>query len=216
MNAPSRGILLAASLATLAGFTPQHITAQGSRAPAKVSVTNTRNVPVVVYLDRDPLDVRLGTVPAHSEATLTLPPNVTDGGTVRIVVHPEGGTELSTPDLEVRPGSTLMVAVPTNDTGFIPYAPTEVIPNPGPGVTTITVENGRPDDITVFLERGEFDIRLGSVLPNQSKTLQVPPRLLREGGVDEIVVHPEHGVDLASETIELKSGEHALVKVPKH
>jgi len=214
MNTTMKGILLAGSLATLLGFTPMNPTGPGTREPAKVAVTNTRNVPVVVYLDREPLDIRLGTVPAHSEATLTLPGNVTAGESVRIVVDPAGGRELFTPDLEVKPGSTLMVLVPTNDTGFVPAVPDEVIPNPGPGVTTITVNNQRPEEVTLFLERGEFDVRLGVIPPNQEKTLVVPAHLVRPDAVEEVFIHPEHGLDLSAESVDLKPGSHVLLKVP--
>ena len=107
-----------------------------------------------------------------------------------------------------------MVAVPINDNGFAPYVPDEVIPNPGPGVTTITVNNKRTEEITAYLEHGEFDIRVGTILPNEEKTLRVPANLLRGERIDEIVVYPEHGLDLSSESVELKPGAHLLVQVP--
>jgi len=40
--------------------------AKGSDPTAKIAVDNTRDVPVVVYLDRGIPDVRLGTVQPHT------------------------------------------------------------------------------------------------------------------------------------------------------
>ena len=40
--------------------------------------------------------------------------------------------------------------------------------------TTVTVENPRKEDVTVYVEQGDFDIRLGSVHAGQTKTLRIP------------------------------------------
>lgn len=186
-----------------------------AQSAATVTVDNTRAVPLTVYLERGRFDLRLGTVMAHTKSTLDLPHTVVDGESIRIVVHPDGsGTDLMTPDLTVKKGKAIDVYVPTNDNGFVPPPPPETIPDPGPGTTTVTVENERDQMVTVFVERGAIDVRIGTVAAHQKATLTLPSSLTRDPPSVEIFVHPELGQDLASQTFALRPGAHLLVKVP--
>ena len=137
-----------------------------------------------------------------------------DGEKIGITVHPEEGMDLMTPEpLTVHRGRALDVYVPTNDVGWIP-AKHETIPNPGLEGPTLTVENPGGHGVVVFLERGAFDTRLGTVAAHETKTLQVPRAVT--GDVDEIAIfaHIEGGADLGSTDFELSPNAHLLLKVP--
>jgi hypothetical protein len=216
VNTTMRGFLLAGGVATLVAFAqPNTASAEGPRQPTTVTVTNMRSVPVTVFVDWGPFDVRLGTVDPLSRKTLSLSPYLTETD-VRVFVHPEDGPDLVTPDLDVTPGASLEILVPTNNVGFVPAPPAEVIPNPGRGTTTITVQNQRAQDVTLYIERGRFEVRLGTVAAHQEQTIEVPAWLTRSDKSVEVFVHPRGGLDLASQPFELKPGAHLLVKVPGH
>lgn len=181
-----------------------------------VTVDNARAVPVVVYLERGEFDTRLGTVPAHAKQSLDLPRYAVEEGSVRIFVHPEGGFDLATQDLTLSKGGNVDVYVPTNEVGYLPPPPPEMIPNPGAGTTTVTVKNDRAEPVTLFLERGEFDMRIGVTPANQERTFELPEWLAMERASVELFVHPERGHDMGSQHFELTKGAHLLVKVPLH
>jgi hypothetical protein len=210
-----KGSLLAGGMAMMALASFGHAAAQDENAfPTTVTVQNNRPVPVVVYLDQGKFDIRLGTVPARNIARLDLPKYLNENASVDVVIHPEGGRDLSAGPITLEMGKKLEVLVPTNDNGYIPPPPRETIPNPGEGTTTVTVENPRDQQVTVFLERGQFDVRVGVVPAHQEETLVIPSSLT--GGWEEvdIFLHPEGGGDLTSHIFELKPGAHLLVRVP--
>jgi hypothetical protein len=184
--------------------------------PATVTVENARAVPAVVYLERGPFDTRLGTVPPHSQTVLELPPVVDGQESIQFVVHPEGARDLLSPDLTVTRGGNVDLYVPTNDEGFVPPPPPEVIANPGPGTTTLTVENQRDEQVVVFIERGDFDTRIGTVPANSESTLYLKGAIAAQEHSVQIFVHPENGVDLASQEFELTPEAHLFLKVPRY
>lgn len=216
MKTMSRAFVTALGVASLAALVPPaHASAQMSKdMTATVTVDNTRSVPVVVYMDHGPFDTRLGTVAPDTKATLQLPSYLADGETVQVFVHPEGGEDLASQDLTVNKGQNVDILVPTNDAGYLPPPPPEEIPNPGPGTTTVTVQNKRNQPVTVFIDQGPFDSRIGTVAAHQEKTLVIPASLTLDAPDVEIFVHPEGGLDLASQTFDLKPDAHLLVKVP--
>jgi hypothetical protein len=79
--------------------------------------------------------------------------------------------------------------------------------------TTITVRNTRKEPVVVYLDRGEFDIRLGTVGPRDTRTLELPS-FLREGEKVMVFVHPEGGRDLATPGFAVKRGENLDILVP--
>jgi len=219
MNIPLKRLAVVGgmvALGTAAWASPALAASLQGPKPATVTVDNTRDVPVVVYLERGPFDTRIGTVPPNSKSVLRLPPVVTGQEAVQFVVHPEGHQDLLSPDLVVRPGGNVYLYVPTNDVGFIPPPPPEVMPNPGEGTTTLTVENPRDQDVVVFVERGDFDTRIGTVRAKSDTTFYLTGFLARQEHSVDIFVHPENGTDLASHEFELKPDAHLVVKVPQH
>lgn len=184
-------------------------------SPTTLAVQNARGVPVVVYLERGVFDTRLGTVAPHGEEELPLPPRLADGEKFFVMVHPEGGFDLRTRDaLVVRRGEALHLYVPTSNDGFVPPPAPEAIPNPGFEGATLTVENPSDRTVVAFIERGEFDTRIGTVRPGDSRTFELPEALAERAGSVDVFLHVEGGADLASTTFELAPRAHLLVKVP--
>jgi hypothetical protein len=82
-------------------------------ADATLTVDNPRSKPVTVLAEEGEFDVRLGVVPARSSVTLRLPKSVVaPDQTINVFVHPEGGFDLSSQELHVRPGEHLGLRVP--------------------------------------------------------------------------------------------------------
>ena len=79
--------------------------------------------------------------------------------------------------------------------------------------TTITVRNTRKEPVVVYLDRGEFDVRLGTVGPQGTRTLELPS-FLREGENVMVFVHPEGGTDLATPGFTVKKGKNLDILVP--
>lgn len=77
----------------------------------------------------------------------------------------------------------------------------------------ITVENRRDVPVVAYLERGPFDLRLGTVPKQDTKTFPLPPDL-NDGQIIQVFVHPEGDVDLAPEDITVRDGEDVNVLVP--
>lgn len=216
MNAMKQALAASLGVAAFAVLVaPVQATAQSTKdKPAILTVDNTRSEPVTVYVDRDEFDIRVGTVPAHQKAKLQLPAYLDDGQEVRVFVHPEGGEDLASQDVTITRGEDIAILVPTNEVGYVAPPAPEKIANPGPGTTTVTVQNPRAVPVTVFVERGEFDARIGTVPPDREVTLDIPGYLTRDGSTIQIFVHPERGMDLASQAFDLKPDAHLLVKVP--
>jgi hypothetical protein len=212
MRTVIRGVASAAAVAVLFAVP------LSGQAPSMLAVENTRSVPVVVYLDRGPYEVRLGTVQPHMKTSLKLPLELQDGEAIQVIVHPEGGTDLSTPDgFKVRKGKTIDVYVPTNDVGWIPAPVRQPAPQSAEGAkgTTVTVTNPRNVPVVVFVDRGDFDARLGTVPGHGNATFPIPEALIAGQTSLDIFVHVESGEDLASQTFDVGPGQHLLVNVPK-
>lgn len=183
--------------------------------PAMLNVDNARAVPVVVYLERGAYDTRLGTVPAHTMTDLRLPIQLRDGDKVTFTVHPEGGFDLTTPEgFTVHRGAPITLYVPVGNEGFAVNPPQEVIPNPGVEGTTLTVENPSSHAVVAFIERGDFDTRVGMVPPGETKTFGLAPYLTEGRSSIDVFLHVERGEDLASTTFDLTPDAHLVVKVP--
>ena len=209
-------ILAGATLALGALVTPGRVSALGPpvrRAPT-VTVQNNRPVPVDVYVERGDFDTRIGTVAADQEGVLPLPPYLEIGEDVRIVVHPKQGTDLESPEVSIPMTGTLPVLVPLNDSGYRPER-RDVIPSPGADATTLTVENSRDQAVDVYVERGDFDTRIGTVEPMNFRTFDLPQSLAREEADVRIFLQPKAGIELASQFFLLTPHAHLEVKVPR-
>jgi hypothetical protein len=78
-----------------------------------ITVENPRDRAVTVYAEHGDFDVRLGRVPAGGHATLRMPKAVVGHDrSVRIFVHPDGGTDLASSLLRVKRGEHLGLRVP--------------------------------------------------------------------------------------------------------
>jgi hypothetical protein len=200
--------------AVLGSFGPASGQMGQGTAPT-ITVTNEGSEPVIMYLERGEFDTRLGTVPAHESETLALPSSLEDGEEIQVFAHPEGGMDLASQDLIVDRGAELVVLVPDNDVGYMGSPPPMAIPNPGENTTTVTVENARAVPVTIFVERGEFDTRIGTVPPNTEETLTVPDWITREEPEAVIYAHPEGENDLGTWRFDMSPGAHLFLKVPQ-
>ncbi|MEP7382866.1 MAG: hypothetical protein ABI910_14345 [Gemmatimonadota bacterium] len=193
--------------------------AQDAKHPAAtVLVQNDRTVPITVYLEAGEFDVRVGRVGAMKTATLPLPNSFVRRGDVQLFVHPDGELDLASQSFQVHSGMQLGLIVQRGAYPVMAAAPSDtmsaVLPAADMKEATITVENPRRDDVTVFLEQGDFDVRLGSVHAKSTKTLKLPAGWADSHSDVEIFVHPEHGEDLASETLALSPHSHLGLHVP--
>lgn len=95
-----------------------------------------------------------------------------------------------------------------------PPVATAVVPG-APDSTTVTVRNDRPDRVTMYLEQGDFDLRLGTVEAKATVTLHLPEAVVREQRQVEIFAHPEGaGFDLAGQSLPVEPGGHLDIVVP--
>ncbi len=181
-----------------------------------VRVQNDRPVRITIYLEQGDFDTRLGAVAANSTATLRLPEAVVrEHHEIQIFAHPEGASfDLTGQSFTAQPGSHLELLVPTS-AEIVPLT-RELVrdPNPANPATTVMVENTRDQAVAVFVEMGDFDTRLGSVPAQQTVTLRIPDWLTDRRSI-ELFVHPEGGIDLASETMQIRRGTHLHLVVPK-
>lgn len=216
MNALVKGLILAGGtlgLGVLAAPSALLAAPLPKGTHPTVTVENTRAAPVEVYMERGDMDTRLGSVAADSKGVLPLPSYLTQDEALRIVVQPKEGLDLFSQDITAPRVGTVKVLVPRNDTGYVP-TPEDMIPNPGAGTTTLTVENPRDHDVSVYVEHGVFDSRIGTVPANQLRTFNMPKSLTWQTEDVQIFIHPKDGLDLSSQFFALKPGAHIEVKVP--
>lgn len=215
MNRFARGLMTAGATALLVIAPLGHASAQMNEGTSPtLTVENERSEPVIMYLEQGEFDTRLGTVPAHETGTLALPPSLEDGEEIQVFAHPEGGIDMESHDLIVDRKADLMVLVPDNDVGYMGSPSPREVPNPGENATTVTVENDRAVPVTMFVERGEFDTRIGTVPPGAEETLMVPEWIARENPEAVIYAHPEGENDLGTWRLDMSPGAHLFVKVP--
>ena len=79
---------------------------------------------------------------------------------------------------------------------------------------TVTVQNDQKDPVTIYAERGDEDIRLGTVPAMGFMTFDVPAWLSLDREDVQFFVHPKNGFDQGSSTVELDPGEHLGLLVP--
>jgi hypothetical protein len=215
MNSVLKGLVLAGGTLGLACAAPATASAASPppKASSTVTVDNTRAVPVVVYLERGDLDTRIGKVAPDTKVVLPVPKYLGSDEDVRVFVQPENGFDLSSQEITVPKVGTVDIYVPRDNDGYI-APPVETIPNPGVGTTTLTVMNPRASKVSVFVQHGDFDTKIGTVPADGFRTLEVPAWLVREPQDVTIFVHPTNGFDMASQDVTLKRGSHIEVTVP--
>lgn len=215
---------LGLALATIAGAVSAQSPPAGDtgvQAPYSVTVQNNRSVPVTIYLDWGSFDRRLGVVPALQTATLSLPVwAVTGRESVRLLAHPaDGWGDLQSTELSLNPPARLVMLIPTTaemaaratmatDTMMAVIPPDELAD------ATLTVDNPRTTPVTVYAGKSQFEVRIGVVPPRSRATLRFPMTAIGPDNSIQIVVHPEGGRDLASETLEVRQAQHLGLRVP--
>jgi len=222
--------LLMLGLATLASVAPGQATHAVHGVPSApsadttadtvntVTVQNDRKVPVTVYMEYGEFDRRLGVVPGLQTKTLPLPATLVRGReSVRLFAHPDGDADdLATQEIQLRPpGRVAMLIPPRGGLGQTPAdTMSAVIPPEELADATITVDNPRTVPVTVFAEQGPFDVRLGRVPAKGRVTVRFPKSVELGGESIQVFVHPEGSEDLASETLQIRKGEHLGLRVP--
>lgn len=211
-----------AAIAAIAGTllsAPHLARAQGdtrgtSSQETTVEVQNNRKVPVTVFIDRGPFDVRVGEVGPMKTATLKLPTWVaSEGHDVQIFVHPEGEEDLASQEFSVHRGVHLGVLVPEGNGAWPSSEPaaarmSAVLTPDQLSATTLTVENTYPVRVVMYVEQGPFDVRLGTVGATSTATLTLPSWVVNDHESIQIFAHPERGQDLESTRLDLRKGEH--------
>lgn len=218
------GLALAASLGALT-TTAAAQNPKPQRLPAvttldtinAVTVQNERKVPVTVYLDYGKFDRRLGIVPASQTRTLSVPGWAVQGRrSLRLFVHPEGEVdELATQTFTLTPPGRIALLVPPK--GGMPVSRDtmrEVIPPEALDDATLTVDNPRDTPVTIFVQQGKFDVRLGEVPARSRATLRFPKKVVLPSNTIEVIVHPRGGRDLTTQALSIKRGEHLGLRVP--
>jgi hypothetical protein len=104
------------------------------------------------------------------------------------------------------PARAEMVA--PNDTMMPIIAPEEL------DEATLTVDNPRDVAVSVFAQQGPFYVKLGRVHAKGRETLRFPRAVLSSTRQINLVVHPEGGKDLATETRTVVCGQHLGLRVP--
>ena len=78
-------------------------------------------------------------------------------------------------------------------------------------MTLVVVQNQRKVPVTVYLERGSEDIRLGVVDALADTTFRLPDHVV---GDVQFFVDPRSGVEESTEYVNLEAGEHIGLIVP--
>ena len=90
---------------------PVPLTAE-ERASTTITIHNPRNTPMTVFAEQGVRSVRLGEVPANTQATLSFPKDlIKRGDAIRVFVRPVGGTDLATRALRLKTGDHLAVEI---------------------------------------------------------------------------------------------------------
>ena len=215
--------MLLLGLTTLARIAPAQaqtarLAGRPDTAANTVTVQNDRSGPFTIYLEYGRFDRRLGIVPALRTRRLPIPTALVGHETVQLFAHPEGAAEdLASQEFELRPPARIGMIVPPNG-GFAQnvHHMRAVIPPEEMADATITIDNPRAVPVTVFAERGEFDVRLGEVPAKSRATLRFPKSVVGPGESIQIFVHPEGGEDLGSTTMQVRQGEHLGLRVPRN
>lgn len=90
---------------------PVPLTAE-ERASTTITIDNPRNKPMTVFAEQGVRSVRLGEVPANTQATLTFPKDlIKRGDAIRVFVRPSNGTMVSTKALNLKTGDHIAVEI---------------------------------------------------------------------------------------------------------
>ena len=188
-------------------------TAHPSGTP-EVSIQNNRRVPVTVYLESNPIDLKLGTVDPLSVSTLRIPEWAFKDPekSVSFFIQPTGQLPLQA-DAQLHAGSRLALLIPDGSEALDPGDSrlAAVLPPSDLLAATVTVHNDRGEASDVYLQSGMMDRRLGRVEAHSETTFRVPDAFVGEHG--QVVLVPLNGSTLASEPVKLEEGTHLGVRL---
>ena len=90
---------------------PVPLTAE-ERASTTITIDNPRNKPMTVFAEQGVRSVRLGVIPANTQATLSFPKDlIKRGDAIRVFVRPVGGLDVATRALNLKTGDHISVEV---------------------------------------------------------------------------------------------------------
>jgi hypothetical protein len=212
-------------LATLSSVAAAQTTAQPPRRlpTAKITadttnflaVQNDRGAAVTVYARVGAFDRRIGTVGAGEISTLPIPSWAVAGETnLKVFARADGEEyDLVTQTFPLRGAKRLGLLIPpkggiaTSDSLLVKLNGEEL------AATTLTVDNARAKPVTVFAEQGTFSVRLGEVKAGEQATLKFPKSLVSRDNTIRVFVRPAGGLDLATQVIQLKNGDHLGIRM---
>jgi len=105
-----------------------------------------------------------------------------------------------------------LLAAPLLGGASPPAPPSPRIDDDSSAMTLVVVENRRNVPVTIYVERGMEDIRLGVVDPLSDTTLRVPDYVV---GDVQFFVDPRSSAEESTEFVNLEAGEHIGVIVPQ-
>ena len=90
---------------------PVQLTAE-ERASTTITIDNPRNKAMTVFAEQGVRSVRLGEIPANTQATLSFPKDlIKRGDAIRVFVRPAGGLDVATRALSLKTGDHIAVEI---------------------------------------------------------------------------------------------------------
>lgn len=90
---------------------PVPLTAE-ERASTTITIDNPRNKPMIVFAEQGVRSVRLGEIPANTQATLSFPKElIKRGDAIRVFVRPVGAADVATRALNLKTGDHIAVDI---------------------------------------------------------------------------------------------------------
>lgn len=191
---------------------PNKITADSSKA---ITVQNDRREAVRLYVESGRADRALGLVDAHSTATLELPAWAVNGKrSITVLALAEGNARpIARYEVAVAESRRLGLLVPPAEGLPIGDSVLVTLPKGVGSAATVTVENARPQAVTVFAEQGLRFVRLGDVAGGQQGTLALPKSLLSGKGEVRVFARPAGAAERSTQPLKLREGDHIAVIV---
>lgn len=210
------------SVASVAGA--QETTQPPTRLPASkvtvevskvVTVQNDRTEGVRVYLEAGRAETLLGTVAPNSTGDLQLPSWAIKGKrTISVLAVAESSAQVfARYDIPLVKGQMIgLLVAPANG---LPAGDSLLIALPkGIGsAATVTIDNARPQPVTIFAEQGRRFVRLGEVAAHEQSTLPLPTAMLKAKDGVRIFARPLGGAERSTQTLKLKEGDRIAVIV---
>lgn len=202
--------------------------AQGTQPPTRLpttrvtgdtanilSVQNDRASAVTLYVEAGAFDRRLGVVAAGKTSTLPLPAWAVKGQrNVQIFARADGeATDLVTQSFPLGGVNRLGMLIPPReglancDSLGISLSKEEL------AATTLTVANERKTLVTVYAEHGTYSVRLGDVPAGDQVNLRFPRSIVQGDNTIKVFARPAGGLDLATQALRLKGGDHLAMRI---